>query len=332
MMLAAWRKVGFAGGRIDASLIDRTHFIDRIPVGSPGSATRAVTAAAIEDVVRTPGGMRRGSLAAVQAKLEAVVAHAKGLEAILAQGYVDPETVPFLMKPKELDPAKKRDRSQADMSLFEGGSASLRNVRKTCDAKRAEVEAKAKAVEGRKEDAAGKKAAAAAAAVQLIADYELCAQACACGQSPCPMEGMKACDSCRAAGRPWLKPRVCVVRECVQARKGPALLALTLVGAPTPGAPTPLARLRFEGVASDEEDTRADEVMPVAKAKAAAVTLCAWACECSEMTVEEVELGYCSGRRCKAKMHPACFLHHTGEAGAALGDLVCFCPGCWAQQ
>lgn len=85
-------------------------------------------------------------------------------------------------------------------------------------------------------------------------------------------------------------------------------------------------------MASDEEDTRAGEVMPVAKAKAAAVTLCAWACECSEMTVEEVELGYCSGRRCKAKMHPACFLHHTREAGAALGDLVCFCLGCWAQQ
>ena len=333
MMLSAWRKVGFAGGRIDASLIDRTHFIDRIDVGSPSSATRAATKRAVDDVVLTPDGMRRGSLAAMTAKFEAVAAHARQLEAVVAHGYVDQETVPFLMKPTELDPSKKRDRSQAAMTLFEGGSASLRNVRKTCDAKRGAAEEKAAGIQARKEERAEQQSAAVAAAAKLIADYELCAQACACGESPCPMQGLKACSTCRAAGRPWLKPRVCVVRECVEARKGPALLALTLVGAATPGAPTPLARMTFDDAQSEEEDITADEVMPTAKPSAQkGATLCVWACDHPEMTTAEVDLGYCSGRRCKAKMHHECFLRHTGEAGAALGNITRFCRECWAAQ
>jgi hypothetical protein len=291
-----------------------------------------VTQKAVDEVVLTPNGMRRGSLAAMTAKFEAVASHARSLEAIVAKGYVDPETVPFLMKPKELDPAQKRDRSQADMAMYEGGSASLRNVRKTCKKKRKHVKEKADGIAARKEDAAGKQSAVVAAAAKLIADFELCAQECACGQNPCPMQGMKTCGSCREAGRPWVKPRLCVVRECVEARKGPALLALTLLGAPTPGAPTPLARLRYDD--AEEEDNTADEVMPAAKPilPQGASTRCDWACDHPEMTPEEVEHGYCSGRRCEAKMHPNCFLRHTGEAGAALGDLVCFCQRCWAQQ
>jgi hypothetical protein len=330
--------VGFAGGRIDPTLVDRTHFIDRIAVGSPSGGTRSVTTKAVDDVVRTPDGMRKGSLAAMTAKFEAVAAHARSLEAVVAKGYVDPETVPFLMKPKELDPATKRDRSQADMAMYGGGSASLRNVRKTCETKRARVQGKTDAIAARKEDAAGKQSAVVAAAAKLIADFELCAQACACGQTPCPMQGMKTCGSCRAAGRLWIKPRMCVVRECVEARKGPALLALTLQEAPTPGAPTPLTRLTYDDAQSEEdntgEDNTADEVMPAPKPLPllAASTLCDWACDHPEMTTEEVELGYCSGRRCKAKMHPECFLKHTGEAGAALGDITCFCRACWAAQ
>ena len=80
MLLSAWRKVGFAGGRIDSSLIDRTHFIDKIAVGSPSSATRSATRKAVDDVVATPAGMRRGSLAAMTAKFEAAEAHARLLE------------------------------------------------------------------------------------------------------------------------------------------------------------------------------------------------------------------------------------------------------------
>ena len=60
--------------------------------------------------------------------------------------------------------------------------------------------------------------------------------------------------------------------------------------------------------------------------------LCDWACDQPEMTAEEVEVGYCSGRRCKVKMHPECFLRHAGAAGAALDDLTCFCKACWAKE
>jgi hypothetical protein len=332
MLLAAWRKVGFAGGRIDPTLIDRTHFIDRVEVGSPSKGTRSVTKS-IDEVVKTPPGMRRGSLAAMQAKLDATVAHIMEQQQVITEltsaGF-DPETVPFLMKPKEMEVKEKRDRSQLDMAVYEGGSASLRNVRRTMDGKRAEVEAKRVAVEARKEVAADKKTEAAAAAEKLAADFERCAQGCACDEDPCPMAGMKACGTCRAAGRPWIKPRACVVRECVAARKGAPLLALTYAA----GA-SPPPRLTYTGADDDEaepaDDT--DEVMPAAKPLVASnVTLCDWECEQPEMTDEEVVHGYCSGRRCKAKMHPECFLRHAGAAGAALDDVTCFCRGCWAQQ
>ena len=328
MMLAAWRKVGFAGGRIDASQIDRTHFIDRIDVGSPSKGTRATTAS-VEEVVKTPPGMRSGSLAATQAKLEAsmsyILEQQKEIEEILKCGF-DPKIVPFLMKPKELEEKKKRDRSQVDMTLFEGGSASLRNVRKTVDEKRKGAAEKLAAVEGRKEERAGKKSEVDAATVKLIADFERCQSACTCGMNPCPMASMKPCATCKAAGRPWIKPRVCVVRECVAARKEPALLALTYI------APSPVA-MRLEMAGAMEEADDADEVMPIAKPAATeAPTLCDWACEDPEMTEDEVVNGYCSGRRCKSKMHHFCFLGHAGEAGEALGSYTRYCRACWAEQ
>ena len=64
--------------------------------------------------------------------------------------------------------------------------------------------------------------------------------------------------------------------------------------------------------------------------------LCDWAacggCAQPEMTDEELEHGYCSGRRCKAKFHPECFLRHAGEAAAALDSVSAFCRACWAKQ
>ena len=70
-------------------------------------------------------------------------------------------------------------------------------------------------------------------------------------------EGVR--HTCRAAGRPWVKPRQCVVRECVAARKGPALLAFTFQEAPTLSAPTPPPRLTYAGALSEEEgDNTAD--------------------------------------------------------------------------
>ena len=243
MMLAAWRKVGFAGGRIDASLIDRTHFIDRIDVGSPSSSTRACVMQKVDEVVKTPPGARGKSLAGMTAKCDAVAAHARTLETKIeeleAAGF-DPESVPFLMKPKEIIQKEKRDRSHVDMSIFEGGSASLRNVRGTVGAKRQAVAEKVAAVEGRKEAAVAKAAAGVDAAAKLLADFDLCASSCKCGLRPCPMEGMKCCATCRSAGRPCIKPRQCVVRECVAIRKGPQPLQLTFV-------PDPLA-IEHDGV------------------------------------------------------------------------------------
>ena len=344
MMLAAWRKVGFAGGRIDATLVDRTHFIDRIDLdlGSPSGGTRSANEKKIDEVVKTPDGMRGRSLAGMQAKFDAVASHARALEeqvTSLQAAPFDPESVPFLMKPKELVEKKKRDRSQVDMSIYEGGSASLRNLRQVFGVKRAAVAEKAAAVEERKDERAAKKTEAADAIAQLVAAFELCAEVCACGVSPCPMRGMKRCETCQAAGRPSIKPRICVVRECVSARNGPVPLALTYVG-PRP-ARLALTCAVAEEVAEDEEAAEdavgpGAEVMPVAREAAAvrlaAATLCCYACAEPVMTDEEVEHGYCSGRRCKAKMHPACFSLHAGEAGAALDDVTAFCQACWAQQ
>ena len=91
-----------------------------------------------------------------------------------------------------------------------------------------------------------------------------------------------------------------------------------------------------EEAAEDDAVGPEDEVMPVAREPAAlrlaVATLCCYACEDPVLTAEEAENGYCDGRRCKAKMHPSCFLRHAGEAGAALGDLACFCQACWANQ
>ena len=104
---------------------------------------------------------------------------------------------------------------------------------------------------------------------------------------------------------------------------------------PIASPPAPPLALYAPPVSSEEESDieAADEVMPAARPPASSrVVLCDWACDCPEMTAEEVEVGYCSGRRCKAKMHPECFLRHAGEGGAALDDLTCFCQGCWAQH
>ena len=342
MILAAWRRVGFAGGRIDAALIDRTHFIDRIELGSPSGSTRLSITKKVDEVVKTPEGVRGKSLAGMQAKFNAVADHARMLESKVDElegAQLDPETIPFLMKPKELVRKEKRDRSQVDMSIFEGGSASLRNVRVTVGAKRAAVAEKAAAVEGRKDAATAKKSEAAEAAAKLLADFDLCSSGCKCDLRPCPMQDMKCCMTCREAGRPCIKPRQCVVRECVAIRKGPQPLQLTHVLDPLAiehdGVDDPLQLTAVEDAAEDtvaEAVFAGDEVMPARRVWACAEVRCAWDCAHAVLTPEEIEVGYCSGRRCKAKMHPECFLAHTGDAGAAVGDLDCFCPTCWAKH
>jgi hypothetical protein len=229
-LLAAWRKVGVAGGRFDPGQIDRSHFIDRVELGSPSRPVTRTLNATVDQVVKTPDGMRGGSLEGMKAKLAAVTAHARMLEAAVAEANespFDPQSVPFLMKPRDMGGKKKRDRSQVDMSLYEGGSASLRNINAAFKAKRAAEEAARAAVDARKEARTEAKSAAEAAAERLVEAFELCVNGCVCGATPCPVAGMKACDTCRAAGRPYIKARQCIVRECVAARKGPEMLLLT---------------------------------------------------------------------------------------------------------
>ena len=118
-------------------------------------------------------------------------------------------------------------------------------------------------------------------------------------------------------------------------------LAAPMPAAPTPAAPTyvapgtdPLAlTLTAAEEAAEDAVGDEDEVMPAPRAlPLSAEVRCDWACEDAVMTEEQIEVGYCSGRRCKAKMHPECFLRHAGEAAAALDNLTCFCRGCWAKE
>ena len=56
-------------------------------------------------MVKTPEGMRGGSLAGMQAKFEAVTEYTRMLEtkvAALKEAPFDPQVVPFLMTPKEI--------------------------------------------------------------------------------------------------------------------------------------------------------------------------------------------------------------------------------------
>ena len=331
MLLAAWRKVGFAGGRIDGTLIDRTHFIDRVPVGSPSSSTRSSTLAAVDTLVRTPPGMRGQSLAGVQAKFDAVHAHALALEARIAAleaAPFDAECVPFLMQPKALAEKKKRDRSQVDMSIYEGGSASLRNLRAVFVEKRAQAAEKTAAVAGRKDERAARATQAAADTAAFEAAFDVCALVCVCGVTPCPMLDMKRCDTCYAAGRPSVKPRICVVRECVAARKGPTVLQLTCAMA------TPIRAMQLVPAMeeAEEEHGPSDEVMPTKKplAQRSSVVRCDYDCEHPVMTPEEALAGFCSGRRCKAKVHHFCFIQAVGERAEAFSSSTRYCKSCWA--
>jgi hypothetical protein len=239
MMLSAWRKVGFAGGRIDKSLIDRTHFIDRVDISespSPSKGTR-LASRSIEDVVRTPDGMRSGSLAATQAKLKALMEHAEEQKTEFAASMIeewDPETVPFLMQPKKVE-QNKRDRSQVDMEVYEGGDCSLRNINDKFKDKRSKKKDKADGVAERKEARAELKSAAQQEADDVLALWALCGERCACGEDPCPMAGMQHCATCQA-----VKKHACKVRACVQARKDSAPRRLTfnpeVQGAQVPAA------------------------------------------------------------------------------------------------
>ena len=84
-----------------------------------------------------------------------------------------------------------------------------------------EDETKAQGVASRKEAAAGKKAEVEEATQELQDAWARCGVACMCGAEwpvVCLVVGMKRCATCHD-----VKPRVCVKRQCVAARR-PLLL------------------------------------------------------------------------------------------------------------
>ena len=85
--------------------------------------------------------------------------------------------------------------------------------------------------------------------------------------------------------------------------------------------------------ASDEEEPGDDDdYVPAPKPLPSAATRCDYACERAEMTDADVLAGYCSGRRCKSKLHHFCFLGHAGVAVEALSAGTRFCRACWAKH
>ena len=219
MMLAALRRVGFAGGRIGKSLIDRTHFIDRVEVAGPSSpsdGTRArAMARSVDEVVITPPGMRGRSAKALAAKLDALTSYAKTLESAVKTATMapfDPSLIPGLVTANNLD-LKKRKGEQVNMEVYEGGSCSLRNINTQFKEKRAKVQEKADGVEARKTVRVEKKTAAEESAAKLIGDFERCrgeVAGCVCGVSPCPVASLKRCGTCHARQAwPMQGARVC---------------------------------------------------------------------------------------------------------------------------
>ena len=75
-----------------------------------------------------------------------------------------------------------------------------------------------------------------------------------------------------------------------------------------------------------------DDYVPVPKAPAASASRCDYECQGAEMTPAEISAGYCSGRRCKSKLHHFCFLAHAGVAGEGLDSGTRYCRACWAKQ
>ena len=90
----------------------------------------------------------------------------------------------------------------------------------------AEDEAAVRQVAARKEATAGKKAEAEEEWKELQDAWEWCGATCACEAewpAVCPVAGMKRCATCKD-----VKPRICVKRACVAARKPLMLMAPTV--------------------------------------------------------------------------------------------------------
>jgi len=183
-------------------------------------------------------------LPAMQAKMDALIAHAAAQEADierLEKLLLDPCLVPELLVPKPLE-VKKRKRDQSRSKTNSGGSATIMDMRGDAVDRRKDVEKEDGRLKQVREGREGKKSSAEAAAAQLVLDFDRCPGAgnCSCGVVPCPMEKMERCSNPSCL---MIKRGKCKVRACVALRK-PLLLMppqapAFALPAPSPDEPVP---------------------------------------------------------------------------------------------
>jgi hypothetical protein len=152
-VLAAWRAVGFFQGGLDPTQIDRSNFYDRQPEPDPEPEPEESE----PPEVKTPAGLRSGSLKAVQAKLEQSLARTAYFERKLEEAnQFDPKRVPGLMAPRV--PTKvKKVRSATRIDESQGGDISLRGLGCKAGQKRQAAEEEQARLEAVREDRAAKK-------------------------------------------------------------------------------------------------------------------------------------------------------------------------------
>jgi hypothetical protein len=221
-----WRAVGFLQGRLDPTKIDRTNFYDRTPAAAPEPEPEACE----PPEVKTPAGMRSGSLAAAQAKLELSMARTAFFEAEARR--CDLSKVPGLLEARQ--PSKvKPTRSGTRLDESEGGDVSLRGLGVKADQKRKAGEAEENRLKAVREDRAEKRAKLAADAAALDADFERClaqrdaSGACQCGPG-CAMAKMVRCPSCKAIKKGRCRAGKCQDQQLLLTDESARPLLLTM--------------------------------------------------------------------------------------------------------
>lgn len=143
--------------------------------------------ASVEEAMAVPPGLRAGSLAAVTAQRDALLAYVKAN----THAPFDPVAC-GLLEPKTAQ-ARKRVRDKTRIEESEGGDSSLRRLAEKATAKLEAKAAHAAAVLQRKDERAEKKARLEASEAANLAAYQACTPMCTCGGSPCPWVGMHYC-------------------------------------------------------------------------------------------------------------------------------------------
>ena len=168
----------------------------------------------------TPEGMKSGSVEAMSAKVEALLARAQELEKKSEEPF-DPKEAGLLV-PKKMDaPGKKKSGKRSRLSA-KSGSMTLQDVKGDAAERRAEDKEKEDKQKEKKQKAEEKKAAAASEKEANIAAFEVCEEVCGCAVVPCPWAKWKRCPQCGP------KKGLCKVQGCAAKRKP---LLLTMNGA-----------------------------------------------------------------------------------------------------